>query len=425
MTAEPEWPHDDPGPPDPAPGAADHVIDGASFILDQPATIPAVWGDGSQVLWAEGEALMIAGGQGLGKTTLAGQLVRSLLGVGDEKVLGLPVRYQGDPVLYLAMDRPRQIARSLGRQFTEGDRKALAGLLVRPGPPSADLAAQPLLLAGMAAEYGARVVVVDSLKDAALGLSDDQVGAAYNRARQALLHTGVQLLELHHVKKQRTANGQHITTVDAVYGSVWLSSGAGSIVLLTGEPGDPIVGFRHVKQPADEVGPYQLLHKQTAGELTIEHNGVDLVALVRASGPDGLTARSAAQAMTEKPKPNASEVEKARRKLDRLAESGLLVRVDGSRGGGTERQTTAWFLGHPEQSRSITEIDITAGQSNHGLFDEIDIHTPNNTFTPDHETAAHSNHVSNHGNHAVSNHVLPRPFRGEGREDVTGARRDE
>ena len=194
------------------------VFDGAEFVLDQPPTIPCVWGDGSQVLWAEGEALMIAGGQGLGKTTLAGQLVRALLGVGDGQVLGLPVAQQGDPVLYLAMDRPRQIARSLARQFTEADRSALGGLIVRPGPPSADLAAQPLLLAGMAAEFGARVVVVDSLKDAAIGLSDDQVGAAYNRARQSLLHTGVQLLELHHVVKRGAHPGGPITSVADIYG---------------------------------------------------------------------------------------------------------------------------------------------------------------------------------------------------------------
>lgn len=139
-------------PPQEAPAgepvADGDMVDGARFILDRPATVPAVWGKGTQVLWAEGEALMIAGGQGLGKTTLAGQLVRALLGVGDGAVLGLPVACQGEPVLYLAMDRPRQIARSLGRQFTEADRAALGGLLVRPGPPPADMAAHPLLLAG-------------------------------------------------------------------------------------------------------------------------------------------------------------------------------------------------------------------------------------------------------------------------------------
>jgi hypothetical protein len=368
-----DWPAHDPGPPEPPPDEApadaspERYINGARFILDQPPTIPAIWGHGAQVLWAEGEALMIAGGQGLGKTTLAGQLVRALLGVGDGQVLGAPVHYQGEPVLYLAMDRPRQIARSLGRQFDEADRHALGGLVVRPGPPAADFAAQPSLLAGMAEDLGARVVVVDSLKDAAIGLSDDQVGASYNRARQALLHSGVQLLELHHVVKRGTNPNGPITAVADIYGSTWLTSGVGSVVLLYGEPGDPIVGFRHVKQPAEEVGPWRLLHDQAAGTLAIEHS-VSLVELVRASGVDGLTARAAAAAINEKPNPSRAEVEKARYRLDQLATSGTLVRLDGGRGGGGERSPAAWFLTEREQSDSIRKSDETAGQSNQTLF---------------------------------------------------------
>lgn len=344
-------------------------IDGASFVLDQPPTIPAIWGEGTQVLWAEGEALMIAGGQGLGKTTLAGQLVRALLRVGDGRVLGLPVAYQGEPLLYLGMDRPSQIARSLGRQFAESDRKALGGLVVRPGPPPGDLAAQPMLLAGMAEELGAKVVIVDSLKDAAIGLSDDQVGAAYNRSRQILLQSGVQLLELHHVVKRGARPGDPITSVADIYGSTWLTNGAGSVVLLNGEPGDPIIGFRHVKQPAEEVGPYRLLHDQAAGTLTIEH-GVDFVALVRASGVDGLTAKAAAVAVTEKPNPSRADIEKARRRLDQLVTAGALTRITGERGGGDSRQTTAWFLAAGEQSHAITEFDESPDQGNHTLFDD-------------------------------------------------------
>lgn len=118
------------------------------------------------------------------------------------------------------------------------------------------------------------------------------------------------------------------------------------MVLLSGEPGDPIVSFRHLKQPADEVGPWRLLHDPAAGLLTVEH-AVDLVALVRASGVDGLTARGAAQAITEKSNPSRADVEKARRKLDAID---MLVRVEGSRGGGDTRNPAAWFLAE-NQSR--------------------------------------------------------------------------
>ncbi|MDT1837607.1 AAA family ATPase, partial [Acinetobacter baumannii] len=78
-----------------------------------------VWGRGENVLWAEGEALMIYGGSGVGKTTIAGQLIRALI-LADGDVLGLPVTPAAGRVLYLAMDRPSQAARSLSRQFHAG-----------------------------------------------------------------------------------------------------------------------------------------------------------------------------------------------------------------------------------------------------------------------------------------------------------------
>ena len=54
------------------------VIDGASFILDAPKDIPAVWGSGGRVAWSAGEALLIVGPSGIGKTTLVQQLVLRL-----------------------------------------------------------------------------------------------------------------------------------------------------------------------------------------------------------------------------------------------------------------------------------------------------------------------------------------------------------
>lgn len=320
----------------------DNAIDGARFVLDSPEGVPAIWGRGTQVLWPKGEALMIAGGQGLGKTTLAGQLVAGLLGTGSHVVLGLPVTDLHCKVLYLAMDRPRQIARSLRRQFGPGDRDILSDrLVVWEGPPPRDLAANPALLAKMAQFYDAGVVIVDSLKDAAVRLSEDAVGAQWNRARQHLLAQGCQLMELHHSTKRGPA-GAPISGVADIFGSTWLTSGCGSIILLAGEPGDPIVSFRHVKQPAEEVGPFQLLHDQAAGHMAIDFQ-VDLVELIKHAGVDGLTAKDAACAITGKDKPSAAEVEKARRKLNQKVTDGVLVRIDGSKGGNTPTPT-AWFL---------------------------------------------------------------------------------
>src|SRR5690606_35653346 len=73
---------------------------GGSWVLDIPDTTPAVWGEGDDVLWSAGEALMICGQQGVGKTTLAHQLIRARLGL-DTQVLGFPVAPADRRVLYL------------------------------------------------------------------------------------------------------------------------------------------------------------------------------------------------------------------------------------------------------------------------------------------------------------------------------------
>lgn len=161
---QPEWPNVPPLEPGKGPGAAAQLeklpmhghgagkpvgtsrgftvaeaarfVAGDDFVLDIPQDTPAVWGTGQRVLWPEGEALMIAGGPGLAKTTLAGQLVMGRLGLGDE-LLGLPV-VPGKRVLYLAMDRPAQTQRALARLFIAKHRPALAErLVVWKGPRSA------------------------------------------------------------------------------------------------------------------------------------------------------------------------------------------------------------------------------------------------------------------------------------------------
>lgn len=384
----------------------DNAIDGARFILDQPEGIPTIWGRGTQVLWPRGEALMIAGGQGLGKTTLAGQVVAGLLGVGDRCVLGLPVTDMGCRVLYLAMDRPRQIARSLRRQFGPDDRDILSErLVVWEGPPPRDLAANPTLLAKMARYYRAGVVVIDSLKDAAVRLAEDAVGAQWNRARQHLLSQGCQLLELHHSTKRGPA-GAPITGVADVYGSTWLTSGCGSIILLVGEPGDPIVSFRHVKQPAEEVGPFQLLHDQSCGHLSIDFQ-VDLLELVRLNGVDGLTAKEAAAAITGKDKPSGADVEKARRRLNQKVTEGGLVRLGGDRGRGS---TAAWFLATQEITRKSRDSE-NRWSGNHADFDQNGNHAEITQITLDVETAGQKITQGNHGGHGAGNHENHRPYK--------------
>jgi SHS2 domain-containing protein len=61
--------------------------------------------------------------------------------------------------------------------------------------------------------------------------------------------------------------------------------------------------------------------------LTIEHEA-DLIALVKAKGVDGLTARDTAAALFDTATPTRAQKEKARRKLVRLEADGVLVCIE-------------------------------------------------------------------------------------------------
>lgn len=297
---------------------------GGDFMFDIPDHTPAWWGAGQDVLGAEGEALMICGPSGVGKTTLTGQLVAGSIFGGT--VLGLPVT-PCERVLYLAMDRPQQIARSLRRHFTRGQKDEVnARLTIWKGPPPADIARNPDLLRDLALEAKSNRIFVDSLKDAAIGLSEDAVGAGYNNARQKALAAGVEVIELHHQVK-RGADGGAPNTLSDVYGSTWLTGGAGSVILLSGKPGDTIVDFRHLKQPADTVGPFKVMHDHAAGISSV-WNAADPLAMIQASRGQGITVRDYAAALFEKEKPTANEIEKARRKLNALDKSGVIGSVE-------------------------------------------------------------------------------------------------
>jgi hypothetical protein len=146
---------------------------------------------------------------------------------------------------------------------------------------------------------------------------------------------------MHHTTKRGQGGGPPTSVAD-IYGSAWITNGTGSIILLAGEPGDPIVSMRHVRAPADEVGPFQLLHDQAAGVITVHHN-TDLVALAAASGIHGLSVKDAAAVMFSTSTPTDAQKEKARRKLAKLVADGLLNKVEGTADGKGGAAPCAWF----------------------------------------------------------------------------------
>lgn len=324
--ARPDSPQSpDDGPP---PLSLHNMVRGGAFILDTDVEPIPVWGRGRDVLWAEGEALVLVGGQGAGKTTLAQQLALARCGFQEyATTLDLPVRDSGGRVLYLAMDRPRQAARSFRRMVGEAWRHQLdERLAVWQGPPVADMARHPTTLASYARHAEADTVVVDSIKDAAIGLSEDPVGSGWHKARGIALRDGVELIELHHNRKALSGAKASTPSLDDVYGSTWITAGAGSVVLLAGAPGDPIVSMHHLKQPSEVVGPLKIIHDHDVGRSSIWH-AADLVKAARVAA-NGLDPKAAARLLNDVDEPTPAQREQARRRLESLVKSGHLTVID-------------------------------------------------------------------------------------------------
>jgi len=131
-----------------------------------------IWGDDDDLLWTREEPLMIYGPTGLGKTTIAGQLALSLIGIGPTQLLGHTIHPlpPDKTILYVAADRPRQAMRSLRRMVTSLDKQTLTNRLLierrrQISSPEGDVT----LILRAAQQANAGVVILDSAKDIAGG----------------------------------------------------------------------------------------------------------------------------------------------------------------------------------------------------------------------------------------------------------------
>jgi replicative DNA helicase len=165
-------------------------------------------------------------------------------------------------------------------------------------------------------------VILDSLKDMATTLTDDAVGSGLNAAMQKVIAAGIDVAALHHQRKR--ANGKDSSppkTLDDVYGSVWLTAGAGSVVLLWPTNADRTEGeLIHLKTPIDTVA-LRYRHHHAQG-VTEQVRQLDVLQWLRAR-PEGATASDLASALAAPSAAQDKDRRRAKRLLDGLVGKGL------------------------------------------------------------------------------------------------------
>ena len=294
---------------------------GGEWILSASDRVKSLWGRGREVAWAEDEALIIVGADGSGKTILMGNLIMRQAGIITEPLLGMTVLPRGR-ILYMAQDRPEQAKRSLKRLVGGTDREILDAALAVIDWPMGLIDEKPSLIAELAADHGADTVYIDSLGDVVVEPSGETSGLAIKRAYSEAIAAGVQVCILHHDRKTGPDSKRRILKLSDVYGSRFITAGAGSVISLNGGSGDPIIDLRHLKQPDEEVGPHRVLLDFETGEMSISQE-TDILEVIRAS-VDGVTANDAARILYETDNPARSDKERARRKLQSLVGKGWL-----------------------------------------------------------------------------------------------------
>jgi replicative DNA helicase len=323
------------------PPADPRMVDGLAFVLDALGDVPAVWGRDDEVLWSAGEPLLIVGPDGVGKTSLIGNVILGLLGLRSE-LLRLPITEADRGILYVQADRPKQGARALWRLVRDLDPSAHArlkeGLLVWRGPPPYNLSREPERLAQWAEAVGASVVVLDSLGFVAADLSKDETGSGIAASFAHCVANGVDVLATAHPRKSQIDNKKPKELAD-VYGSRWITSACGSVLSLWGNPGDPVLELRHLKQPAGEVGPLMVELDRMRGAFAVV-DGSDLLGALRAA-PNGLTAKDAGRLM-DGASDKAREV-KARRRLDGYVLRELAYKREGAALRGSVKEPDRYF----------------------------------------------------------------------------------
>lgn len=247
---------------------ADRMLDG-SAVLDLPAFEP-LWGFPDAPIAAAGQPWGIFAMDGTGKTTAASQLVKvrvRLTGWG-ETMWGEPVAALegGKRVLYLAMDRSRQILESFQRGVDDRHRAELAERVrIWPGPVPYNLSFGPGRdwIVRKAEQVRAGMIVFDTRKDIGSTIEAKEV-IGFNQTVQTLTELGIEVLILGHLNKGKRSNGWR-PSLDDVSGHREVFSGLGSVLALHGTAGSTTIEALHLKPIRGIHRPTPIVHDHIAG----------------------------------------------------------------------------------------------------------------------------------------------------------------
>ena len=289
-----------------------------------PSMPDALWGRGGQVIAARGEPTMIYGPTGLGKTTLMQRFGLAAIGIGPSDVLGYDVKRIEGNLLYIAADRPMQAKRSFRRMVEPGDRLLLDEKWVWDARRGFRVSAQKAdRLLRIAESIRAELVLIDSIKDVLDGVATDEGGLAYNNTVQTCVANGVDVVAAHHPRKA-SSDGRGELSLDDVYGSTWLTAGSGSVVALEGTTGSGVISWRHLKMPAEEVGPFDIAIEYDMGSIS-RLSSRELEAYLVERGASGATTSELARYVTGGQTLSDAETKKVTRKLEKLEGDGRVV----------------------------------------------------------------------------------------------------
>ncbi len=204
-------------------------------------------------------------------------------------------------------------------------------LVVWSGPLPRSVVADTHILIKMAAHYKADTVVIDSVKDIVPRLTDDEAGITFNTAVQHCLRAGVEVLMLHHNRKNNGGHSSQLRDLASVYGSVWLTAGVGSVISLEGKQGNPRIRFKSVKNIADAF-EFELMTDFRLGR----HSRVvefEPTAWLREKGSEGATVRQLACRMFCTSTPERAHRDKARHVLETMVRHSKAEKSEGKQGG--------------------------------------------------------------------------------------------